>query len=346
MDHLRIGPIEVLMGERESRIPYSTSLLIKGKDGDGLLDCGAGFPVFDYLKREHHVRDVYITHYHLDHVWGLSHFPGVQTWVNEKDLAKLSDREELLKANGYYAILGEREAKRLFCEEGEREGHSRRPRLSWRHLLAAPKSTYPYDREMEIAGTSVIMLHAPGHCEGFCCPYFPKYGVLHVGDFDLTSFGPWYNNADSDIDDMVDSAQRTLLVDADSYVTSHQKGVIPRSDYRRLLGAYMSTVERRDERVLQAVRKGVPPERLLDLEVFYLQKNLKQSPGLLAFEKMGIAKHLKRLIKHGEPIHDYFQSFLAVHGIHGEYVEYRHAPAASTPQTPGETKRLHGEEST
>ena len=344
MNDLRIGPIEVLMGERGSRTPYSTSLLIKGKEADALLDCGAGLPVFDYVKREHNVREMFITHYHLDHVWGLSHFSDVHTWVNGKDLPKLTDMVELAKANGYYAIFGEEEAKRRFGGEGVRED-SQRPSYSISDILATKKRTYPYDRAFEIAGTKVVMLYAPGHCEGFCCPYFPDYGVLHVGDFDLTAFGPWYNNADSDIDDMVASAKRTLLVDADYYVTSHQKGVVPRSEYRGLLERYMSIVERRDGQLMQAYRKGVPPEQIIYQEVFYLQKNVQQSPGLLAFEKMGIAKHLKRLIKHGEPIRDYYESFLAAHNIRGEHVDYTYTPVSAAPQSTGGRKHSYGEES-
>ncbi|MED4781761.1 MBL fold metallo-hydrolase [Brevibacillus choshinensis] len=325
MSHLQIGPIEVFMGEKQSRTPYSTSILIKGKEADALIDCGAGRTVFDHLKKEHRIHDIYMTHYHLDHIWGLYLFPEAKGWINHYDILKFSDLDEIARANGYYAIFGEQQARQMMREErmpraGEtREGHEK---ISWASILAGDKSVYPYDQPFELAGVNVIMLHAPGHCAGFCCPYFPEYGVLHVGDFDLTSFGPWYNNADSDIDAMIASAQMTLRVDADTFVTSHQKGVVERSDYRRLLETYMAIIDKREEKVLQAVRKGVSFEQLIHQEVFYLQKNVRETPRLLTFETMGVVKHLKRLLKYGEPIQDYYQGFLSAHGMHGEYVDY------------------------
>lgn len=339
MSKLQIGPIEVLIGEKQSRTPYSTSLLIKGKESDALLDCGAGIPVFDYLKQEHEVRDIYLTHYHLDHTWGIHLFSEASCWINAYDVHKLSGLDEIARANGYYAIFGEAEAKKWMREERPGTGQQEKGKIAWSRTIGVANSVYPYDREIEMAGTKAIMLHAPGHCEGFCCPYFPEHGVLFVGDFDLTAFGPWYNNADSDIDDMIESAKRTLQVDASHYVTSHQKGIVPRDEYRQSLEKYMSIIDRREERILQAVRQGLSVDQLIYLEVFYLQKNVQQTPRLLTFEKMGIAKHFKRLIKHGEPIHDYYESFLAVHGMHGEYVDYR----GPKPQQPGKTESQNKE---
>ncbi|CAM3378068.1 MBL fold metallo-hydrolase [Brevibacillus invocatus] len=339
MSDLHIGPIEILIGENQSRTPFSTSLLIKGKESDAFIDCGAGEAVFDYVKREHNVQDIYVTHYHLDHIWGLAEFPESLVWINERDLPKFSDLDEIAKANGYFAIYGEEEGKEWVRGLREEAGARKRGHYSWSSVIGARKAIYPYDREIELAGTRVVMLHAPGHCEGFCCPYFPDYGILHVGDFDLTAFGPWYNNADSDIDDMVLSAKQTLLVDAELYVTSHQKGVVSRADYQRLLETYMGIIDRREEKVNRAVRQGMPPEQLIHQEVFYLQKNVQQTPRLLVFEKMGIAKHLRRLIKHGEPIQDYYESYLTAHGMHGEFVDYVHTPSAATPSGVGELNR-------
>jgi|GEM_PF-1182031 len=339
MNEMRIGPIEILIGEKQSRTPFSTSLLIRGKERDALIDCGAGEAVFDYVEREHNVQDIYLTHYHFDHIWGLAHFPQSHTWINERDLPKLSDLDELAKANGYYAIFGEEEGKQWIRGQREDTGERKGRLYSWTSAVEAAKSTYPYDREMEMAGVKVFMVHAPGHCEGFCCPYFPDYGVLHVGDFDLTAFGPWYNNADSDIDDMLQSAKKTLLVDAEYYVTSHQKGVVSRADYKRRLESYMGIINRREEQVIRAIRQGVSPEQLIHQEVFYLQKNVQQTPRLLTFEKMGIAKHLKRLIKHGEPIQEYYERYLTAQGMYKEYVDYEYTPSATAPTVLGESNR-------
>ncbi|HET7627414.1 MAG TPA: MBL fold metallo-hydrolase [Bacillales bacterium] len=327
MTYERIGPIEIVTGENNSHVPFSTSLLIHGKDEDALIDCGGGETAFRYLQQQN-IQALFMTHYHIDHVWGAYLFPNARKAINEIDVKKINDPIELAKAGGRFALLGEDGAKKEIEQQLKKsDDGTLKPR--WAQVIGLTQDSYAYEKEIEAAGTKMIMLHTPGHTEGYCTPYFPEHGVLFVGDFDLTSFGPWYNDADSDIDAFFKSAERTLDVDAETFVTAHHKGTYSRQAYRERLHTYMNKIREREEKTKIAVQNGVHPKDIVYEEIFYFRKNHRATPRLLGSEIIGIAKHLEHLIKAGLPFKDYFHEFCAYHGLHAEWLNYKKADAKS-----------------
>ncbi|AXF54963.1 MBL fold metallo-hydrolase [Salicibibacter kimchii] len=316
MDIDTIGNLELVKGRRNSKVPYSTSIVVKGKNGeeDALVDIGTGKEGYAYIHENHNVKDIYITHYHLDHIKGLPHFPEATMWVNAVDEHKLNDLESLAKAMGVYALKGASTVEAWVANNKETQ--------PFQDVITREKKLYPYETPMTIAGHDVQMLYAPGHCESYCIPYFPEERVLVVGDYDLTSFGPWYNNADSDIDDIIASGERTLEIDADYYVTFHHKGTFSRSEYEEALRRYLGIIEKREQKIIRLLKEGAAIEDLIYREVFYLKRNLEMAPDLLDFEIMGIAKHLKRLANQNNYYEDPYQSFLAHHFAAPEYSDY------------------------
>lgn len=307
MNNQTIGPIEIVMGEKGSRTPYSTSLLIRGKEDRTLIDCGGGPSVYTYLSQQA-IKQIYVTHYHPDHIGGLSQFPSAQIVTNPFDYQRLADPAEMAKTSPF--DLDEINSRRKYAQP-----------------LGKPHLIYPYHQEIILSGTRVVMIHAPGHSEGFCCPYFPDHGAVLVGDFDLTSFGPWYFSPDSDIDLFMESARAMLHVDADHYITSHQKGVVSKEEYREKLEPYLDIIERRDEKIRRLVEGGCPPADLVWQDVFFFRQHLEKSPGLLWMERMGVAKHLTRMIRRGEPFGEYLKLFAAAHRLREEYIDCFRPPS-------------------
>lgn len=243
----KIGPVEIIMGERESRNPFSTSLLIRGKEDCTLIDYGGGPSVYEFLLQQN-IRQIFLTHYHPDHTSGTHLFSHAQIITNPYDYWRLTHPSEMAK-KGPFADLEYQQSKS-------------KP-------IGKPQLIYPYDQVLNMSGTNVIMLHAPGHSEGFCCPYFPDHGILHIGDIDLTSFGPWYFSPDSHIDQFIQSAKKMLEVDARYYTTSHKKGTVGRAEFREKLQPYLDKIEFREERIIHAVRSGCSPEELVWQDIFF-----------------------------------------------------------------------------
>ncbi|MDL5039866.1 MBL fold metallo-hydrolase [Heyndrickxia coagulans] len=309
MAYTKFGPLTVIPGENGSRVPFSTSLLVEGGQGAALVDCGSGFQILNEIKKEYTIRSVYLTHYHLDHIWGAYLFKDAEIQINPYDVKKLNDVEELAKASGMLSPSDPESRKKWMKQLFEKPPENwNRPH--WQPVLNLTEKWYPYGEELNVYGTKMLMIHAPGHTEGYCCPYFPEHGVLFAGDFDLASFGPWYNNADSDIDAFIASAKTTLETDAQIFITSHHKGVVDRKTYEELLKRYINKIYEREEKTRSAVKRGVAPDEMIYEEIFYFRKNLEQNPQLVISEIVGIAKHLDRLVRNGEPFEAYFEAFL------------------------------------
>lgn len=328
MAYQKIGPIEIIMGEKRSRVPYCTSLLIHGKKEDALIECGGGPPAFEYIKAVANVRHIYLTHYHLDHIWGVNRFKKATKWINPYDWKKLSDAYELAAASGIAAQYGKEATMTWLLEQHKKEKTANHNTPLWGPVLNMSYRVYPYEELIEVADTTMIVLHTPGHTEGYGCPYFPKHGVMYAGDFDLTSFGPWYMNADSDIDAFLASAKRTLEVDAKYYVTGHHKGTFDRKEYEHRLVKFMDKIAEREDKTKNAIQKGIPPKDIVYQEIVYLLRNHRQNRHFLHSEILGIAKHIQRLIAKGCAFEDYFQHFIDEFNIHQEYLNYRSDPVS------------------
>lgn len=322
----KVGPITILPGKTNSRVPYSTSLLIEGNQEAALIDCGGGQEVFKYIQSNYKVTSLYLTHYHLDHVWGAYLFKEAQIAINPFDVKKLSDPYELAKVNGVSILHSEEEVEK-WVNTYFNEGHAFRPGLpTFQPVMGLVNSVYPYHEPLQVADTTMVMLHTPGHTEGFCCPYFPEHGLLFVGDYDLTSFGPWYNNADSDIEKFAASAQVTLETDAEYFVTAHQKGSFHRKDYEERLKAYIDIIYQREEKTRRAIEAGVEPKDIVLQEIFYFLSNHRDNSHLMESEIIGIAKHIQELIKKGFNYGDYYKAFVSHFKINTEALDYRSEP--------------------
>jgi hydroxyacylglutathione hydrolase len=326
MSHQKIGPITILTGKNGSRVPYSTSLLIEGNKEATLIDCGGGYEIFDYIKKNFMVQSLYLTHYHLDHVWGAHLFEDPTVYINPYDFKKLADPYELAKANGITALYRSEKVEK-WVQTYFVEGKPFRPDLpTYKGVMGLPTHIYPFGQALDASGTPMIMLHTPGHTEGYCSPYFPAHGVLFVGDFDLTSFGPWYNNADSDIDDFIESSKLTLETDAEYFITAHHKGTYKRKEYVQRLADYIDIIYKREDHTIQAIEKGIDPKEIVWQGIFYYVENHKKNRHLMDSEIIGIAKHIKRLIKQGYPFEAYFQDYLTSFNIKKEALDYKSQP--------------------
>ncbi|MGM0900863.1 MAG: MBL fold metallo-hydrolase [Bacillota bacterium] len=280
----RIGPINIIEGpNNSSKVPFSRSLYIDCSERV-LIDSGADPETLVKLDKEYGIGLIMNTHYHPDHTTHNYLFPEAKKLINPIEYETAQSIDGVARANGVFQEWG---------PKGVEEWKKNLP-ARWVKSLGQLTGTYDYDKEYNFGGVKVQFLHSPGHTSGLSCPYFPELGVVFAGDYDMTSFGPWYNGTDGDIDDFIRSGKRLLELDAETYITGHQKGVFTKEEFTHAMESYLAIIDKRDEKVEHYVRQGLTFEELTNIGIFYPKRTLEN--GILkTWERTGIRKHLDRL---------------------------------------------------
>lgn len=279
----RIGPITIVEGPNNSKVPYSRSLYIHCDD-KVLIDTGADPAALMKIEKQYGVDLVINTHYHPDHTLNNHLFRNAQKWINPIEYQTVQSVEGIAKGNGIYQEWGEKGVN-VFQKHLPKE---------WVKSLGGISGTYQYETEYVFGDVSTIFLHTPGHTKGYSSPYFPDLGIVFVGDFDMTSFGPWYFGTDGDINEFINSAKRLLNIDADTYITGHQKGLFSKEEFYSAMEKYLTVIDKRDKAIEAYVNQGMNFEELTNIGIFY-PKHMLDKLILKTWERSGIRKHLQRL---------------------------------------------------
>ncbi|MFC0559550.1 MBL fold metallo-hydrolase [Halalkalibacter alkalisediminis] len=279
----RIGPLVIVEGPNKSKVPFSRSLYIDCKE-KVLIDSGADKRALLDIKRELGIELILNTHYHPDHIQHNSLFPQAAKWINPIEFETIQSIDRIAEANGIYQEWGEAGVKMWRTNLPE----------EWIQNIEEISGTYDYETEYSFSNVNVTFLHTPGHTKGLSSPYFSDLGVAYVSDYDMTSFGPWYNGKDGNIEEFIESGKRLLSLDANTYITGHQKGIFTKQEFQNEMETYLEIIDKRDHTIEQYVRKGLTFEEITDIGIFY-PKNSLNVPIFKTWERSGIRKHLHRL---------------------------------------------------
>ncbi|MDA8233555.1 MAG: hypothetical protein M0Z31_01865 [Clostridia bacterium] len=110
----------------------------------------------------------------------------------------------------------------------------------------------------------------------------------------MSEFGPWYGGADSDIDDLISSADKLLDLDAKYYMNSHIPQVFSKEEFRQGLKHFLDTINHREKKIAALVKKGYSFTELCSEGLFYKQKYLSYD-WVKIWETVMIMKHLQRM---------------------------------------------------
>ncbi|MHB1651728.1 MAG: MBL fold metallo-hydrolase [Desulfitobacteriaceae bacterium] len=274
-DHLYFLP-----GEQGGRFPYSNGLLVEG-ERRVLVDSGFGSVLRNEVLSTGDVDVILNTHYHFDHTYGNRYFPKAEIWAHSIDALAIRSLEVFYMFTGFDK-LGEIPGKDAFPEGMEQR----------------PVSRELHDNEfIDFGPFQLQVLHTPGHTPGHISLYEPEAGILFAGDIDLSSFGPWYGNIQSNIDDFEVSIQRLIELRPKILVTSHREVMTDQIEER--FREYAAKIEQREERILQYLGSGKTMEELLDAKLIFRQHPEPQK--LYRFvEQIMLEKHLQRLLRCGK----------------------------------------------
>ena len=285
MIHRLTDRIWIVEGGKEGRYPYAHSLYVA--DGGGILvDAGSDPVAIERLRKEDGIAAVVMTHYHEDHFTFLSRLPDTPVWSSEADAPALESLDTLLARYGALGNEWDAFYRNLFAEK-----FPFAPRRIARKIADG--------EALRFGGTRAVPVLAPGHTPGHLCLHFPDDGILFLGDYDLTSFGPWYGDAPCGIDAFRKSALRLAAIPADRCVVSHESPVHDGPITERM-DAYLAVIDRREEALRGYLREPRTRAEIIARRLIYGPG--RDGPWFDYGEWALLSKHLGGMIARGEAV--------------------------------------------
>jgi glyoxylase-like metal-dependent hydrolase (beta-lactamase superfamily II) len=273
------GPVTVYFGDKTGKYPDGNQVVVRGRDTTVVFDTPQ---VANRIPQVLEQADLAILgHVHEDHMAGLHRMPGKPVWVHEADLDAARSWQGLSRHYGYPQPILDALRRKI-----ERDfDYTPRP----------DAQGYADGAVWELGGARVRAIHLPGHTAGHCVLLVEPQGIAFIGDFDLSSFGPYYGDATSSLADFRRSLARLARLPAQVWITSHHKGAITgRAAFDAMLGAFAARIDEREARLLQMLRSG--PQTLAQL----VRQRLLYPPEaddlwIDCAEQRSIAQHLQEL---------------------------------------------------
>ena len=149
-------------------------------------------------------------------------------------------------------------------------------------------------------GTTVEVVATPGHTPGHTSFLFLEEGILLLGDYDLTPFGPWYGDVDSSIEGTIASVERLRHIPARIWLASHEMGVFTEEPGERW-EHYIRVIHEREKRLLARLEEPCTLQEIVNTWIVYGRP--REPKAFYAFGEQAImAKHLEKLVKEGRVV--------------------------------------------
>jgi len=286
MEH-RFGPVLFVPGNNRGNYPNCNSLYVEG-DVKILIDPASNRDRLGQLCVEPGVDAVMLSHWHEDHLMHLDLFDEKPLWMCA------ADAEPLLGLDQFLDAYNMNDDERKPWVKTMHEVFHFRPRCPHRVIE---------DGELiDLGGVTVEVVHTPGHTPGHCALYFREEEILFLGDYDLTSFGPWYGDTHSDIDKLLASVEKLRNKWARTWLASHGDGIFL-SNPGELWDSYLNVVHQRDQRLMDLLKEPGTMEDVIDARIVYKKK--REPKEFFDFgERAIMGKHLQRMMKNGQVTFD------------------------------------------
>lgn len=281
----RFGPVWFIPGEKRGKYPFCHSVYIEG--AGVLIDPSSNRERLIDLKEGPGVREVWLTHWHEDHFMHLDLFDDLPLSIAAEDATPLASFDRFMDAYG----MNSPEEREYWKKVLEEQFHFR-PREPARVLKGG--------ETISLDSITVEVVATPGHTPGHMSFLFREEGVLLLGDYDLTPFGPWYGDVDSSIEGTISSVESLRKVPARVWLASHERGVFTEEPGARW-DSYIEVIHERESKLLTRLEQ---PGTLDDIVNAWIVYGKPREPR--AFYEFGeraiMGKHLEKLLKEGRAV--------------------------------------------
>ncbi len=282
LEQAELGGVTVLFGERRGRYPQGNSLAVRGSEESLVIDPSLGlYPRRSSLPPADRILN---SHCHEDHVAGNPLYRGVPCHLHEADLPGIASLDAMMALYGF---------------DGPEADPWRKALVEQFHFEARPDALPYRDGDVfELGDRRVEVIHTPGHTRGHCALHVLPDDVLYLGDIDLSSFGPYYGDAWSDLEDFERSLERVRGIRARWYVTFHHIGVLEgREAFLERLDRYAAVIPTREERLLEFLAEPRSLEEIVAHRFVYRPQD--DIPFADPVERRSMGQHLERLVRDG-----------------------------------------------
>jgi glyoxylase-like metal-dependent hydrolase (beta-lactamase superfamily II) len=282
MEEKHFGPVWFIPGKNGGRYPYCHSIYI---EGEGILiDPASDRKRLKQLRDNPGVKRIWLSHWHEDHIMHLDLFDDLPLHISEPDAPPISDINLFMDA---YDMDVEEERKHW--EAALVKDFHFKPRTPSSYLVG--------EKSMAMDGVTIEIMSTPGHTPGSLSFFFREVGVLFMGDYDLSKFGPWYGDLESSIEDTISSVQRLRKIPAKAWITGHETGLFE-EEPGEAWDRYLSVIERREGKLLNFLEEPRTLEDIVGAWIVYGKP--KEPKSFFEFgERVTMKKHLQRLMMQG-----------------------------------------------
>ncbi|HXQ22918.1 MAG TPA: MBL fold metallo-hydrolase [Candidatus Acidoferrales bacterium] len=282
LEDRQLGHVTVLFGARGGKYPHGNSLLVRGSAETLLID--PSLSIIPRRERLPRIDRVVNSHCHEDHIAGNHLFPAIPWHLHELDLPGIQSIDNMMAIYGYTEPIGN-----AFRHIVEREFH----------FTPRPEAVAFRDGDVfDLGGVRVRVIHAPGHTRGHCLFHIEPDDVVYLGDIDLTSFGPYYGDAWSSLEDFERTLRAVRQIEARWYATFHHIGVLEgRTAFLERLDRFAAVIQSREHRLVEFLAE---PRTLDDIVAHrFVYRPQDDVPFAAAVERRSMSQHVERLLRAG-----------------------------------------------
>jgi len=286
---VQLGRIRFIRGDNGGKYPFNHSLYLEGENSRVIIDPSCSLQKLTEIKQKDGVEQVWLSHWHEDHMGFLNLFDGCTLRISERDFPPLTSMEIFLD---WYGIK-EKQLRELW-ENIMLNNFNYRPRK---------EALFLQDEEViDLGSLKVQVIATPGHTPGHLSFFFHDEEILFLGDYDLTSFGPWYGDVYSSIEQTIESIHRLKAIPARRWIASHNTGLFEENP-GKLWDDYENVIYLREERILEFLNKPRTLEKILAAWLIYGKP--REPREFFEFnERVLLGKHIEYLERRGKIILD------------------------------------------